>query len=115
MSAEDVMRCQLCGTPVRVVSSGEGTSSYQPVSTEYAKLFAAEARLARLERIEEAARAVTLHSQREMTAHVFMPLSPPPRKGQRDDPRRTPRARGCGHAGAVAVLDGFGGRRCPDR
>ena len=58
MSAEDVMRCQLCGTPVRVVSSGEGTSSYQPVSTEYAKLFAAEARLARLERIEEAARAV---------------------------------------------------------
>ena len=56
MSAEDVMRCQLCGTPVRVVSSGEGTSSYQPVSTEYAKLFAAEARLARLERIEEAAR-----------------------------------------------------------
>src|SRR3990172_3690105 len=55
-SAEDVMRCRLCGTPVRVVSSGEGTSSYQPVSTEYAKLFAAEARLARLERIEEAAR-----------------------------------------------------------
>jgi len=55
MSAEDVMRCQLCGTPVRVVSSGEGTSSYQPVSTEYAKLFAAKARLARLERANEAA------------------------------------------------------------
>jgi len=33
------LTCPMCGTPVRIVSSGEGTNHYEPIAEESARIF----------------------------------------------------------------------------